>query len=224
MKLNSRVLFSALLAVASIAIASPLKAQQPPQQQQPPPLVPPGPATLTTVLDTQLRIAEFEIVATADAMPEDKYSFAPTNGEFKGVRTFAQQVKHIANTNNRLFGPLLGQTPPAPVSQFEAENGPDSIQTKAQIMQYLRDSFALGHKAVATITAENAFTPLPNAPNSFLRTPAAIAIFIPAHAMDHYGQMVEYLRMNGIVPPMSRQRPPANPPAQTAPAQAPAAK
>lgn len=196
----------ALLAV--LLVATPSKAQQPP------PLVPPGPATLTTVLQTQLRIAEFEIVATADAMPEDKYSFAPTNGEFKGVRTFAQQVKHIANTNNRLFGPILGQPAPAPASQFEAENGPDSIQTKAQIMQYLRDSFALGHKAIDTITADNAFTALKDPPTSFLRTPAAIAVFIPSHAMDHYGQMVEYLRMNGIIPPMSRQRPPANPPAK----------
>ena len=219
MKSAIRVLFPALLAAASLVIASPSKAQQPP-----PPPVPPGPPTLTSVLQTQLVIAEFEIVATADAMPEDKYSFAPTNGEFKGVRTFAQQVKHIANTNNRLFGPILGQPAPAPTSQFEAENGPDSIQTKAQIMQYLRDSFAMGHKAIDTITAENGFTPLKDSPTSFLRTPAAIAVFVPAHAMDHYGQMVEYLRMNGIIPPMSRQRPAANPPAQAAPAQAPPAK
>jgi len=203
--------------LAIIIAAAPAEAQQRPQ-------LPTGPATLTSVLQTQLTIAEFEIVNTADAMPEDKYSFAPTNGEFKGVRTFAQQVKHIANTNNRLFGPILGQPAPAPTNQFQAENGPDSIQTKAQIMQYLRDSFALGHKAIDTITAEKAFTPLKDPPNSFLRTPAAIAVFIPSHAMDHYGQMVEYLRMNGIVPPMSRQRPPANPPAQAAPAQGPPAK
>lgn len=207
-----RSVFGIAVAVfAALIFAAPSRAQQgpPPAPQNP---------TITSTLDFQLTIAERELVSAAEAMPEEKYSFAPTNGEFKGVRTFAQQVKHVANTNNRLFGPILGQPAAAPASQFEAENGPDSIQTKAQILQYLRDSFALGHKAIATITAENAFTPLPNPPTPFLKTPAAIAIFLPAHAMDHYGQMVEYLRMNGIVPPMSRQRPPANPPAQAPPA------
>lgn len=183
-------------------------------QQGPPPGPPQAstqPATITSVLDTQLSIEEREIVGLADAMPEDKYSFAPTNGEFKGVRTFAQQVKHIATVNNRFFGAILGQAPATPGSQFEAENGPDSIQTKVQIMQYLRDSFALGHKAIATINADNAFAAMKAPPTPFLRTPAAIVIFDCAHSMDHYGQMVEYLRDNGIVPPASRQRPPANP-------------
>ena len=185
------------------------------QQGRPgPPTSTQGPVTITSVLDTQLTITEREIEGAADAMPEDKYSFAPTNGEFTGVRTFAQQVKHIATVNDRFFGGILGQAQ-APTSQFEAENGPDSIQTKAQIMQYLRDSFALGHKAIATLNAENAVTPLKAPPTPFLRNPAAIAIFACAHAMDHYGQMVEYLRDNGIIPPASRARPPANPPAKS---------
>jgi uncharacterized damage-inducible protein DinB len=173
------------------------------------------PATITSVLDMQLSIEEREITGAADSMPEDKYSFAPTNGEFKGVRTFAQQVKHIATTNDRVFGAILGQPPATPASQFEAENGPDSVQTKAQIMEYLKESFALGHKAIATINAENAFVDLEKSPIPFLRTPAAIVIFDCAHSMDHYGQMVEYLRDNGIVPPASRQRPLANPPGQS---------
>jgi uncharacterized damage-inducible protein DinB len=181
------------------------------QGRPPGPPMPTGPATLTSVLDTQLTIVEHEFVSAADAMPEDKYSFAPTDGEFKGVRTFAQEVKHVATTNNRFFGSILGQPSATPPSQFEAENGPDSIQTKAQIMQYLRDSFALGHKAIATINADNAFTPLKTPPTPFLRTPAAVAIFGCVHAFDHYGQMVEYLRDNGIVPPSSRNRPLANP-------------
>jgi uncharacterized damage-inducible protein DinB len=175
------------------------------------PRFPQGPATITSVIDTQLTITEYEVVATADAMPEDKYGFAPTAGEFKGVRTFAQEVKHIATVNNRFFGGILGETAETPASQYEAENGPDSIQTKAQIMQYLKDSFAKGHKAIATINLENAFVPLKNPATPFLTTSSGTAIFACAHAMDHYGQMVEYLRDNGIVPPMSRQRPPANP-------------
>jgi len=174
----------------------------------------PEPPNVTSTLDFQLSIEEREVVGLAEAMPEEKYSFAPTNGEFRGVRTFAQQVKHIATVNNRFFGAILGQTPATPGSQFEAENGPDSIQTKAQIMQYLRDSFALGHKAIATINADNAFAPINTQPTPFLRTPAAIVIFDCSHTMDHYGQMVVYLRANGIVPPASRQRPPANPPSK----------
>ena len=190
--------------------ASSLSAQQN-APQGPPPEQFPTPTTLSAALDFQLTIEEREVTGAADAMPEDKYSFAPTNGEFKGVRTFAQQVKHIATVNNRFFGAILGQAPATPGSQFEAENGPDSIQTKAQILQYLRDSFALGHKAIATITADNAFVPMKTPPTPFLRTPGSIVIFDLGHTPDHYGQIVEYLRDNGIVPPASRQRPPANP-------------
>lgn len=198
---------AAFLCTAGL-LAAPVFAQQgrppmPPASNQPP--------TLTSVLQTQLTVVEYEIVGAAQAMPEDKYSFAPTNGEFKGVRTFAQQVKHIGTINNRFFGAILGQ--PASPNQGEADNGPDSIQTKDQIIQYLKDSFALGHNAIATINADNAFTPLPGAGGPpFLNTRTSLAIFACVHAMDHYGQMVEYLRDNGIIPPASAQRPPANPP------------
>jgi len=214
--------FSTGLAVALLACcmgASAISAQQAPAQGGPGtgnrPRMPQGPPTITSTLDFQLTVEEWEVTGLADAMPEDKYSFAPTNGEFKGVRTFAQQAKHIATVNNRFFNAILGQPAATPGSQFEAENGPDSIQTKARILQYLRDSFALGHKAIATINAENAFVPMKTPATPFLQTPAATVIFDCAHTMDHYGQMVEYLRDNGIVPPASRQRPPANPPMES---------
>lgn len=178
------------------------------------PPMPQGPPSITSVLNFQLTIEEREIVGLAQAMPEDKYSFAPTNGEFKGVRTFAQQVKHIATVNNRFFDAILGKTPPAAPDESIGSNGPDAIQTKDQIVQYLKDSFAYGHKAIATITADNAVTPLKDPAVPFLSTRAALAVFVDAHAMDHYGQIVEYLRDNGLVPPASAQRPPANPPAR----------
>jgi uncharacterized damage-inducible protein DinB len=197
------VLGTAAIILLSMFGAMPAAAQQRPQ-------MPKGPATLQSTLDMQLTIVEHEFEGAADAMPADKYDFAPTNGNFKGVRTFAEQVKHVAASNDRFFGAILGH-PPAPTDRFEAENGPNSIKTKAQIMQYLRDSFAEGHKAIATITNENAFEPLKKAPIPFLSTPAAVAIFACVHANDHYGQMVEYLRDNGLVPPASRNRPPANP-------------
>lgn len=170
-----------------------------------------GPATLQSTLDFQLTIMEHEFEGAAEAMPADKYNYAPTDGLFKGVRTFAQQVKHVATANDRFFGAILGLPPVKYPNRVEEENGPDSIKTKAQIMKYLRASFAEGHKAIASINNENAFKPLSHAPMPFLNTRAAVAIFACVHINDHYGQMVEYLRDNGIVPPASRNSPPANP-------------
>jgi hypothetical protein len=138
-------------------------------------------------------------------MPEDKYSFAPTNGEFKGVRTFAEQVKHIGFANHLYFGPLMGET--IDTNSIEENlNGPAALKTKAEIVQYLKDSFALGHRAISGVTSENEVTPLPKPVSPFLSTRLAIAIIGSFHPKDHYGQMVEYLRMNGIVPPASRPR------------------
>ena len=151
-------------------------------------------------------VVEQEVVSAAEAMPEDKYSFAPTNGEFKGVRTFAEQVKHIGFANHLYFGPLMGETIDAN-SIEENANGPAALKTKAEIVQYLKDSFALGHRAISGVTSENEVTPLPKPVSPFLSTRLAIAIIGAFHPKDHYGQMVEYLRMNGIVPPASRPRP-----------------
>jgi uncharacterized damage-inducible protein DinB len=165
------------------------------------------PPTVTSVLDTHYGIVEQEVVSAAEAMPEEKYSFAPTNGEFKGVRTFAQEIKHIAFANHLFFGPLMGENIDAK-SIEDNTNGPDSLKSKAEIVQYLKDSFALGHRALATLTADNLVTPLAKPVFPFLSTRLAIASIGCWHPMDHYGQMVEYLRMNGIVPPASRPRPP----------------
>jgi len=184
-------------------------------QQGAPPAGPPmaqGTPTITSVLDMQLSIVEREVTGVAEEMPEDKYSFAPTNGEFAGVRTFAQQVKHIATVNDRFFDSILGVTPPAAPDEGIASNGPDAVQTKEQILAYLKESFARGHKAIATINSDNMLTPMKDPAVPFLRTRAALAIFACTHAMDHYGQMVEYLRMNGHIPPASQRRAPANPP------------
>lgn len=182
------------------------------------PVPPQQPPTVSSVLNMDYGIVEQEIVSAAEAMPEDKYSFAPTNGEFKGVRTFAEEVKHIGFANHLFFGPLMGENIDAK-SIEENANGPTNLKTKAEIVQYLKDSFALGHRALASITAENQITPLSKPVFPFLSTRLAIASIGMWHPMDHYGQMVEYLRMNGIVPPASRPRPPQQPAAQSKPQQ-----
>jgi uncharacterized damage-inducible protein DinB len=135
-------------------------------------------------------------------MPEDKYSFAPTNGEFKGVRTFAQQVKHVAAVNYLIAGAILGEKPPVDTG---GESGPDSIKSKAEIVKFLKDSFAYVHKAVPDISEKGALEGVKNPFGERPVTRLELAAWIPSHSFDHYGQMVEYLRMNGIIPPASRQ-------------------
>lgn len=150
-----------------------------------------------------LKIVENRVVSAADAMPANKYVFAPTDGEFKGVRTFAQQVKHLAATNHILAAAALGEEPPADAGD---EAGPETVRTKAEILDYLKASFARLGKAIDAIDDKNAT--VKTSPISPLQgtTPTRLGLTVEAliHAFDHYGQMVEYLRMNGVVPPASR--------------------
>ena len=157
--------------------------------------------TVSQALDSWITITENEVVGAADAMPEDKYSFAPTAGEFTGVRTFAQQVKHLAANNYRMAAYILGRTP---TPDQTSETGPDTVQSKAQIMDYLKGSFAVLHLAMGAINEGNLLKPMVAAPSPSQKTPLQLAEDVVAHSFNHYGQMVEYLRMNGIVPPASR--------------------
>ncbi len=157
--------------------------------------------TVAQVLDRGISGVEGEFVPAADAMPEEKYSFAPSNGEFKGVRTFAQQVKHVAAVNYMLGAGILGEKAPV---ELGSENGPDTIASKADIMKFLRDSFAYLHKAVATVDEKNLVNPIKSPFGEGMSTRLGLSAMAAAHCFDHYGQMVEYLRMNGIIPPASR--------------------
>jgi uncharacterized damage-inducible protein DinB len=167
-------------------------AQQP--QQAPP--------TIASVVDRDISAIEKQIVEVAEAMPEDKFNFTPESlnipgSEYKGVRTFAVQLKHVAASNYFIWSPLTGDKLP---EGLKDGNGPENVKTKAEIIQFLKNSYALGHKAAATLTAENMLQTPEHSKSTRLR----LATFGVAHAFDHYGQMVEYLRMNGIVPPASR--------------------
>ena len=157
--------------------------------------------TFAMVLDRNLTNVEKEVVSAAEAMPDDKFNFAPTQGEFKGVRTFALQVKHIAVANYMLASGILGEKPPV---EIKSENGPDTLTSKADIVKYLKDSFAYAHKAANTIDETNVLGMVqsPFGPNKVTRLGLAVGMI--SHPFDHYGQMVEYLRMNGIIPPASR--------------------
>ena len=157
--------------------------------------------TVTQVLDRTVSNMEHEFVPAAEAMPEDKFGFAPTNGEFKGVRTFGQQIKHVAAVNYELGASILEEKPPVDIGD---ESGPASITTKADILKYLNDSFVYVHKAVQTINDKNLVETVKSPFGEGKVTRLGLATSVAWHGFDHYGQMVEYLRMNGIVPPASR--------------------
>jgi DinB superfamily len=162
---------------------------------------PAEPYSARQALDDRITVVERQVVSGADAMPEDKYGFAPTNGEFAGVRTFAEQVKHAAAANWQLGSKVLGEEPPAGTKN---ETAPESVKTKAEIMAYLRGSFACLHRATATVNEKNLAEPIKGLSGTWQRMRLGLLIDAIAHSSDHYGQMVEYLRMNGIVPPESR--------------------
>ncbi|MGC9199330.1 MAG: DinB family protein [Acidobacteriaceae bacterium] len=151
-----------------------------------------------------LNLFEHEFMGVARAMPADKYGFAPTaatfapsqRAKYDGVRTFAQEISHVTTANYYFASKILGEKMPVDLKSI------DSLTTKEQLLKAAADSFAYAHKALATITPGNAYTTIEGADG--MHTRSVLASFISAHGYDHYGQMVEYLRMNGIVPPGSK--------------------
>lgn len=145
-----------------------------------------------------------QLIEAADAMPADKYGFVPAEGEFANVRSFRAQIKHLAATNYMLAAAALGEQPPADAGD---ETGPDSVVTKEQHLAYLKGSCAALRRAAEAIGNDSIgviASPISPLLGSSLSRQGLIAESI-AHAYDHYGQMVVYLRMNGIVPPASRR-------------------
>jgi DinB superfamily len=202
-----RLTLPAILAIAFIFAASISRAQTKPAQstpaQAPTPAKPATPAvkkpTLAAAIQTHWKFVAAEFISAADAMPDDKYSFVPTNGEFKGARTFAEQVRHVACANFAFFKEIEKLPPPPDCEKGE----PANIQTKADLMTYLGQSFAYGETVIAKVNSLNMTDPVEGryaGPN----TKIGMCITAVWHVSDHYGQLVEYLRMNGIVPPASR--------------------
>jgi dienelactone hydrolase/tetratricopeptide (TPR) repeat protein len=160
------------------------------------------PTTLAAAVDKEISRVEEQVLAAAEAMPEDRFDFSPERlripgSAYQGVRTFAVQIRHIAASNYFIWSPLTGERLPEGLKDGE---GPAELQSRAEILAFLRRSFDLGHRAAATLTPDNMLQPAGSS------TRLQRAMFAVAHAFDHYGQMVEYLRMNGIIPPATRAR------------------
>jgi uncharacterized damage-inducible protein DinB len=162
--------------------------------------------TIASVLDRQLSSIEQEIMGSAEAVPADKFDFSPATanipGDFKTpkpVRTLSEQLKHIGDALEAYSDLIMGEKPP----QSNDENGPSTVKTKSDVMNYLKTEFAKAHSAINTINQQNVVEPI--GPNQ--RTRLALAVAIVAHSNNHYGQIIEYLRMNGMVPVESQPQP-----------------
>jgi hypothetical protein len=188
--------------ILSLLLALPLAGQAPAPKAAAPVLEP----SVGVAMDETYQWAVGPFIDAAEAMPEDKFDWAPSQGEFKGVKTFAQQVKHVSAVNFAFGAIILGEKPQVDMAHIEM--GPEHLKTKADTVAYLKQSFAYARKALQSITAQSGTKRLKNpfgqGPDF---TPIGMATLLSFHCMDHYGQMVEYLRMNGIIPPASRPKP-----------------
>jgi hypothetical protein len=159
-----------------------------------------APKDIAGSISRSLEWTESQFMGVAQAMPEEKYSFVPTAGNFAGVRSFAEQVKHVACANYAFFNEIEAKTPPDDCEK----GGPSPAKTKAQLVKYLHDSFDYGNGVLMAINEKNA---LKRAEGRYAgpNTRLGLAVTAVWHIADHYGQVVEYLRMNGIVPPSTQQ-------------------
>jgi len=157
---------------------------------------------------------EGQFMALAKAMPADKYSFAPSAAIFatsqktdylspnnQGVRSFGQMVAHVAQANYFYGGRIGGGMKPDVDVKAIGE-----LKDKDQIVAALEKSFEFVNQAMGTLTVQNAFETLRGTD-----TRASTAGGVIAHGFDHYGQLAEYLRMNGVIPPASDKPAPAPP-------------
>lgn len=157
-------------------------------------------APIPVAVERQLVSIESNIISAAELMPADKFDFTPEQlnipgSDFKGVRTFAGQIKHLATDNYAIWSAITGDPLPAGIKDV---NGPQDLKTKSAILGYLKNSFALGHKAIAALTTQNAMDMLPFRGSQLARLD--LAFYALTHDNDHYGQMVVYLRMCGLNP------------------------
>jgi uncharacterized damage-inducible protein DinB len=158
------------------------------------------PTNIADSVSNSLQWSEDEFYSVAEAMPEAKYNYIPTAGEFQGVRSFGEQVKHVACANYGFFNEIEGKTPP----QGCEKGGPSPAKTKPELLKYLKDSFDYGNKVLQTIDAKNALDRV-EGPYAGPNTKLGLATAAVWHIADHYGQIVEYVRMNGIVPPPTQK-------------------
>jgi uncharacterized damage-inducible protein DinB len=158
------------------------------------------PKSIAESVGGTLQFAEGNFLSIAEAMPEDKYSFIPTTGNFENVRSFGEQVKHVACAQFAFFNEFQGKKPP----ELCEKGGNIPAKTKAELITYLKNSFDYSNRVLATLTPKNALDRVEGRYGG-PSTKLGISVISVWHLTDHYGQLVVYLRMNGIVPPMTQK-------------------
>ncbi len=192
----------ALICGSALVVAAQSKTSVQPATKQTAQAEDEAPKSIAESVAIPLQFTQDSLLSLAEAMPEDKYSFVPTAGKFDDARTFAEQIKHVACGQFAFFNEFEGKKPPADCEK----GGHDPAKTKAELVKYLKDSFDYANRVVATLTAKNALDRVEGryaAPNTKL----GISVAAVWHVTDHYGQLVEYLRMNGIIPPVTQRHP-----------------
>jgi len=158
--------------------------------------------TFADSLDILYEALERQLLQFAEAMPADKYNFRPS----PGVRTFGEQLRHVGAVQWVVGSAMQGSTPSVDVG--DGDSGPSSMTAKDELLKYLRDSFQCIREAIRAINEHNVLEMIPNpfSPAKSKLSRLALAVAYACHACDHYGQLVVYLRLNGIVPPPSRPK------------------
>lgn len=134
-----------------------------------------------------------DILRSADKVPEDKFAFKPTDG----VRTMGQLFAHVADGQYEFCG--------GAVSDREQKNIEQTAKTKADIVAALKTAFAYCDNIYANMTDAKAMELMPGFGGSKL-TRLSLLDFNVTHTMEHYGNLVTYMRIEGIVPPSSEAR------------------
>lgn len=143
-------------------------------------------------------IAKNNLTKAAAKMPEENYSFKAT----PDVRSFGQLVGHVSDANYTFCSAVLGEKPPV--------SGIEKTKTaKAELVEALSASFRYCDKAYDGMTDANAAELVKFFGND--RPKLAILAFNNMHDYEHYGNIVTYMRLKGIVPPSSEPRPDAAP-------------
>lgn len=132
-----------------------------------------------------------EVLRSAEKMPEENYSFRPT----PEVRSFGQLIGHVADAQYEFCGPAKGES-----KQMNIEK---TAKTKAELIAALKQAYAYCDPAYDSLNETNAMEQHKFFGRSMTRL--GILTFNTVHAEEHYGNIVTYLRMKGIVPPSSEQ-------------------
>jgi hypothetical protein len=178
------------LAIVLLAFAYPAHAQDAMKKDA---AVKPADPEVKVVLNSWNEIGR-KLTAMAEDFPEDKYDFKPTPAE----RSFAEQLLHAAGSCYYFTNPAMGKKPPAAEDPKR-----DQYKSKADIVAFVKRSFADGAAAIQSKGDKGLMTEVVYFPQQKSRV-IDIAYGIIEHSGEHYGQLVVYYRLAGLVPPESR--------------------